>query len=55
MIVYSPEGMPVAYRRARNIVLRNGAALIARLLRGRPQHSGCEPGAGGICERGCLR
>jgi len=35
-IVLSPEGLPVAYRQARNIVLRNGAGLIAKLFAGAP-------------------
>jgi hypothetical protein len=36
LVVHSPEGLPVASRRARNIVLRNGAGLIARLFAGAP-------------------
>ena len=36
LIVLSPEGLPVAYRQARNIVLRNGAGLIAKLFAGAP-------------------
>lgn len=36
LVVYSPEGLPLAYRRARNIVLRNGAGLIAKLFAGAP-------------------
>jgi hypothetical protein len=36
LIVRSPEGQPVESRAARNIVLRNGASLIARLFSGAP-------------------
>lgn len=36
LIVSSQEGLPVASRRARNIVLRNGAGLIAKLFSGSP-------------------
>lgn len=36
LIVYSSEGLPVEQRRARNIVLRNGASLIAKLFAGAP-------------------
>lgn len=36
LVVYSAEGLPLAYRRARNIVLRNGATLIAKLFAGAP-------------------
>jgi len=36
LIVSSPEGLTVASRRARNIVLRKGAGLIANLFAGTP-------------------
>lgn len=36
LLVCSPEGLPVACRRTRNIVLRNGAGLIAKLFAGAP-------------------
>ena len=36
LIVSSPEGLLISSRRARNIVLRNGAGLIAKLFSGAP-------------------
>lgn len=36
LVVHSHTGIPVACRRARNIVLRNGAGLIAKLFAGAP-------------------
>ena len=36
LVVSSQEGVPVACRRARNTVLRNGAGLIAKLFAGAP-------------------